>query len=87
MVYPGSREDIAMFVDFAPTPNPLAPCAIVVEETDKPYRPGFADEVIQTARVRDATTADGDEIFWVVFAEEPKRLWDFTERSLRSELR
>ena len=77
-----------MFVDFAPVPNPSAPHAIVVEEGDKPYRPDFADEVIQAARVRDATSkdGDGDEIYWIVFAEEPKRLWDFTEQALRREL-
>lgn len=78
-----------MYVDHAPVPNPRAPKVIVIEESDKPYTPEFVERVISTAQMRDATSieGDGDEVFWIVFAKEPKRLWDLTEKALRREFR
>lgn len=47
-----------------------------------------ASEVLRFARRHELTTVDtdGDEIFWIVFALEPKRVWDFTARALRRTL-
>ena len=46
------------------------------------------DEVIEEARDFGAVSedGDGDEIFYIVFANEPHRVWDFTERTLRQSL-
>lgn len=47
-----------------------------------------AKDVMRLAREYGLTTrdADGDEIFWIVFASEPKRVWDFTGKALRQTL-
>jgi len=52
---------------------------VVVEGGEK------AKDVIALARRCELTTrdADGDEIFWIVFASEPRRVWDFTGKALR----
>ena len=78
-----------MFVDYPPVPNLPARQVIVIEECDKPYTVLFVDQVIEKARMFDATSrdADNDEIFWIVFANEPRRPWDMTESALRSSLR
>lgn len=77
-----------MYVDFPPQPNCPARKVIVIELTDKPYGLIFAERVIDYARANDATSIDGDreEIFWIVFEENPKRAWDMTIRALRSDL-
>lgn len=77
-----------MFVDHPPVPNCLARQVIVIEESDKPYTVLFVDQVIEKARAFDATSrdADNDEIFWIVYANEPRRPWDMTESALRSSL-
>lgn len=78
-----------MYVDYPPVPNCPARQAIVMEEKDKPYNVLFVDQVIEKARAFDATSRDGDkdEIFWIVFANEPRRVWDMTQSALRSSLR
>ncbi len=55
---------------------------VVVEGGEK------AKDVMALARESGLTSrdADGDEIFWVVFASEPQRVWDFTGRALRKTL-
>ena len=54
---------------------------VVVEPSDTD-----TDAVIDYIREHGATSRDydGNEIFWVVFPDEPRRVWDFTERALRS---
>ncbi|MBI3442948.1 MAG: hypothetical protein HY007_04225 [Candidatus Sungbacteria bacterium] len=59
----------------------------VIEESDNACDP---DAVIELARLKDAvsiSSEDGKEIFWIVSANEPRRVWDMTERALRSSLR
>jgi hypothetical protein len=71
-----------MYGDNSPEPR-LTSRVLVLEDNDLD-----ADEVIETARDEDAVSSDGDndEIFWIVFQNEPRRVWDFTERCLRQEL-
>jgi hypothetical protein len=76
-----------MYADHSPIPNfpqTKSGQVLVLEKTDK-------DEaaVIAMARDEGAVSIDGDddEIFWVVFSDEPRRVWDFTEASLRSAIR
>ncbi|RJQ35049.1 hypothetical protein C4556_00860 [Candidatus Parcubacteria bacterium] len=78
-----------MFVDHPPVPNCPARQVIVIEEKDKPYTILFVDQVVEKARMFDATSrdADNDEIFWIVYGNEPRRVWDMTESALRSSLR
>lgn len=78
-----------MYVDHPPMPHLPTKQIIVIEAKDKPYTLFFVDEVIEKARMFDATSrdGDGDEIFWIVFDSEPKRPWDMTESALRSSLR
>ena len=78
-----------MFVDHPPVPNLPAKQVIVIEEKDKSYTVLFVDQVIEKARMFDATSrdGDGDEIFWIVYANEPRRPWDMTESALRISLR
>ncbi|MFZ2193260.1 MAG: hypothetical protein WAV31_03375 [Candidatus Moraniibacteriota bacterium] len=76
-----------MYIDDSPVPN-FPPSSsgqvIVIDKTDKD-----ADSVIELARDEGATSidADGDETFWVVFSDEPRRVWDFTEEALRGEIK
>lgn len=72
-----------MYADFPPQPNAPVSQVLVIEEGDKEIP---IDEIIEEARDAGAVSedGDGDEIFWIVFANEPRRMWDFTERSLRS---
>ena len=74
-----------MYADFPPVPNAPIEQVLVLEEDDNQHT---IDEVIEEARDVGAVSEDseGDEIFYIVFAEEPRRMWDFTERSLRSSL-
>lgn len=69
-----------MYGDHSPEPR-LTDRVLVVEEGDCD-----AEEIMDAARDEGAVSEDrdGDEIFWIVFANEPNRVWDFTERSLRS---
>lgn len=69
-----------MYGDFSPEPR-LTDRVLVIEESDF-----NADEVIETARDEGAVSARDGETFWIVFAEEPRRVWDFTERCLRREM-
>ena len=87
-----------MYTDYAPPVNdlfggfhpvhPLTPTnyeghgVVVVEGGEK------AKDVIALARRKELTNrdADGHEIFWIVFASEPKRVWDFTGKALRQTL-
>ena len=73
-----------MYVDRPPVPNAPVKSVIVIEDGDND-----ADAVIEMARDNETTNrdGDGDEIFWLVFAKEPRTLRDFTERSLRASLR
>ena len=66
-----------MFGDHSPELR-LATRVLVLEDGDDDV-----EEIIQTARDEDAVSFDGDETFWIVFANEPRRVWDFTEKSLR----
>ncbi len=71
-----------MYGDFPPAQNCRAEQVLVVEDDD--LNP---QDVIDGAYDVGAVTCNGeDEVFWVVFAEEPRRVWDFTERSLRHEI-
>lgn len=78
-----------MFADYSPVPN-FPPSksgqVLVLERHDSNTD---ADDVIEEARSAGATSVDGDgdEIFWIVFAKEPRRVWDFTEASLRNTLK
>ena len=74
-----------MYADFSPEPNARVEQVLVLEESDNQHT---IDEVIEEARDVGAVSedGDGDEIFYIVFAEEPRRMWDFTERSLRKSL-
>lgn len=87
-----------MYTDYAPpvsdlfgnryASHPLAPRnykghqVVVVEGGEK------AKDVIRLARKEELTTTDVDnnEIFWIVFANEPRRVWDFTGKALRQTL-
>lgn len=71
-----------MYSDFSPEPHCRAERVLVLENGD-----ADADAVIEVAQDESATTNDGeDEIFWIVFADEPRRVWDFTEHCLRREV-
>ncbi|KKS10970.1 MAG: hypothetical protein UU63_C0022G0001 [Candidatus Uhrbacteria bacterium GW2011_GWF2_41_430] len=74
-----------MYTDHRPpqSPSTCPEYVLVVEEDrDQPYD---ADAIIEEAHSSGAVTNDGeDDIFWIVYASEPRRVWDFTERSLRS---
>ena len=75
-----------MYSDFSPEPNSLANRVLVVVGDDPHYH--TIDEIVNEAREVDATYEDGegDEIFCIVFANEPHRVEKFTERTLRQEL-
>jgi hypothetical protein len=77
-----------MYFDFPPQADCPARKVVVIEDGDKPYNLIFTERVIDFARANDATSrdGDGDEIFWIVFDDQPKRAWDMTESALRSEL-
>jgi len=71
-----------MYSDFSPVPNCRAERVLVLEDGDLD-----ADAVIEAARDEGAVTSDGEnKIFWIVFANEPRRVWDFTEYCLRREM-
>jgi hypothetical protein len=75
-----------MYADFPPEPNAgRVEQVLVIEDGDSE---NTVDEIIEEARDAGAVCEDndGDEIFYIVFAEEPRRIWDFTERSLRRSL-
>ena len=80
-----------MYEDYSPVPNVPAKFGakkvVVIEKSDKPYTLLFVDQVIEFARSWEATSHHDGEIFWIVFADEPRRLWDMTESALRSSLR
>ncbi len=77
-----------MYADHSPVPQLKKGQVIVVEESDKPYGPDFAEELIEMAFDNNAITGSDEEpTYWVVFDNEPRRVWDFTERALRSTFR
>jgi len=76
-----------VYTDYAPIPNfPVRNYknhqVVVVEGGEK------AKDVMRLARNEELTSrdADGNEIFWIVFANEPRRIWDFTGRAFRQTL-
>lgn len=77
-----------MYTDYSPVPNfprhrnYKGESVVVLEGGEK------AKDVIAFARRHELTShdADGSEIFWIVFASEPRRVWDFTGRALRRTL-
>lgn len=73
-----------MYADHSPQPG-LVSRVLVIEEDDIDIDP---DEIMEMARDEDAVTRDGDrdEIFWIVFDDEPQRVWDFTKHSLLTQL-
>lgn len=78
-----------MFVDYSPVPN-FPPSesgqVLVLERHDSDTD---TEDIIAEARSVGATSVDGDgdEIFWIVFASEPRRVWDFTESTLRNAIK
>ena len=71
-----------MYRDYSPVPNFPRTAnhqVVVVEGGEK------ASDIIKFAREEELTTRDGDnqETFWIVFASEPRRVWDFTAKALR----
>lgn len=79
-----------MYADYSPIAMPNLPApnykdhqVVVVEGGEK------ASQVIALAKEEELTSrdADGNEIFWIVFASEPRRVWDFTGKALRRTLR
>jgi hypothetical protein len=73
-------KGVPMYGDYSPEPR-LTDRVLVVEENDFD-----ADEVIEIARAEGAVKPRDGEIFWIVFQDSPRRVWDFTERCLRQEL-
>lgn len=73
-----------MYVDNPPFPNTPTRKVLVIEESDS-----NVDAVIEKAKECGATSKDydGNIVFWMVFAENPRRMWDFTEESLRNSLK
>ncbi len=70
-----------MYLDYSPQPNcPSGGRVLVVQDGDEEQ----IDEIIQSS----PTTIDdgGNKIFWIVFADKPRRVWNFTERALRASL-
>ncbi len=81
-----------MYVDNTPVPNGNPKYVVVIEADDKSPTPSDADleALMNFARENGATSSDGDndEIFWIVDAtEDARRVWDFTESTLRGALR
>lgn len=77
-----------MYADHSPIPQLKMGRVIVIQKSDKPYGPDFAELLIDMAFENDAVTGGGDNItFWIVYDDEPRRVWDFTERALRSSFR
>ena len=78
-----------MYIDHNIEPNYPTSKVVVIEKGDQPYTELFTQSVIDLARSNEATSRDydGDEIFWIVFADNAGRLWDMTERALRGDLR
>lgn len=73
-----------MYADYSPYPNfPRGVEKVLVLEGGEK-----ADDVIGEARsVGAVSQVEGKETFWIIFSREPKRIWDFTEASLRRSLR
>ena len=70
-----------MYGDYPPEPC-LVERVLVIDNYDKD-----PDKVVEGARDVGAVNNNGeDEIFFVVFAEKPRRVWDFTEKTLRQEI-
>lgn len=71
-----------MYGDQSPIPD--GPNRVLVlEEGDLDV-----EDIIENAHDEGAVSedSDGDEIFYIVFADKPGRLWDFTEKTLRQAL-
>ncbi len=66
-----------MYSDHSPEPR-LTPRVLVLEEGDLD-----TEKIIEMAHNEGAVTKNDGEIFWIVFSNEPRRVWDFTEKSLR----
>ena len=73
-----------MYADYPPHMVPRGiEQVLVLEGGEDP------NEVIAMAREIGAThhNGDGEEIFWVVYLDDPRRAWDYTEAALRADLR
>ena len=70
-----------MYSDFPPEMNAPIQRVLVIEDGDSQYT---INEIVEEARDVGAVFEDndGDEIFCIVFAEEPRQMWHITERSL-----
>lgn len=68
--------------EFSYSPEPrLTDRVLIIEECDYGQD---VEEVIEVTRDEGAVSEDDNgEIFWIVFANEPRQVWDFTEKSLR----
>ncbi len=71
-----------MFLDDSPAPNDQTDSVLVIEDGDHDI-----EEILEMAASASFEDDDGDTIYMVVFAEEPGRVWDMTERVLRDEIR
>lgn len=77
-----------MYTDYSPVPNYprhenyRGHQVVVIEGGES------GSEVIRFARRNELTTinADGNEIFWIVFSNDPRQLYDFTAKALRRSL-
>ena len=70
--------------DFFSHPLPESVRQVVyLEGGEKP------DDVVRFAREVGSTYISwgGDEIFWIVFPDNVRRAWDYTERALREDLK
>ena len=62
-----------MYHDHSPIPHCRSGDRVLVIEKGDEEAPSTVD-------------ADGDTVYWIIFAEEPRRVWDCTEAALRSSL-
>jgi hypothetical protein len=71
--------DYSPFPDFPRHSNHKGEKVVVLEGGEK------AKDVIAFARREELTSIDfdGNEIFWIVFSDDPRRVWDCTGRALR----
>lgn len=72
-----------MYADHSPFPNfPRGVDKVLVLEPGDELKFG-AKKIIEEARTVGAISdVGGQETFWIIYAAEPKRVWDFTEESL-----
>jgi hypothetical protein len=88
MIQVSSRRVTTVYTDYSPFPGfprhegVNGHKVVVIEGREK------AKDVMRLARENGLTSRDydGNEIFWIVFEAQPKRVWDFTGKSLRQTL-